>query len=73
MAFIRGKNKVAQNEKWKKKLWVFVYIKYGKYCSVSPGHFIKHKPLISEECYLGLTGYYSGISKKPMLNNPLIR
>ena len=25
-----GKNKVAQNEKWKKQLWVFVYIKNGK-------------------------------------------
>ena len=33
--------------------WVFVYcIKYGKFKSVSPGHFIKHKPLISEECAL---------------------
>ena len=40
------KNKVAQNEKWKKQLWVFVCIKYG----ISLGHFIKHKPLISEEC-----------------------
>ena len=38
MAFIRGKNKVARNEKWKKQLWVFVYnyIKYGKFWSVSP-------------------------------------
>ena len=25
------KNKVARNEKWKKQLWVFVYIKYGKF------------------------------------------
>ena len=25
-----GKNKVARNEKWKKQLWIFVYIKYGK-------------------------------------------
>ena len=24
-------------------------IKYGKFWSVSPGHFIKHKPFISEE------------------------
>ena len=39
-----------QNEKWKKQLWVFYIIKYGKFGSVSPGHFIKHKPLISEEC-----------------------
>ena len=45
-----GKNKVARNKEWKKQLWVFVYIKYGKFWSVSPGHFIKHKPLISEEC-----------------------
>ena len=28
--FMRGKNKVAQNEKRKKQLWVFAYIKYGK-------------------------------------------
>ena len=27
----QGKNKVAQNEKWKKQLWVFVYIKQGKF------------------------------------------
>ena len=33
----------------KSNFWVFVYIKYGKFESVSPGHFIKHKPLISEE------------------------
>ena len=25
------KNKVARNEKQKKQLWVFVYIKYGKF------------------------------------------
>ena len=31
MAFIREKNKVAQNEKRKKQLWVFAYIKYGKF------------------------------------------
>ena len=29
--FIGEKNKVAGNEKWKKELWVFVYIKYGKF------------------------------------------
>ena len=49
-AFIRRKNKVAWNEKWKKQLWVFVYIKYDKFWSISLGHFIKHEPLISEEC-----------------------
>ena len=36
--------------KWKKQLWVLVYIKYGKFCSVSLELFIKHKPLSSEEC-----------------------
>ena len=39
----------TQNEKLKKLLWVFVYIKYGKFGSVSQGHFTKHKHLISEE------------------------
>ena len=34
-AFIRGKNKVAWNEKWKKQLWVFVYIKYGISSSIN--------------------------------------
>ena len=29
MAFIKEKNKVAQKEKRKKQLLVFVYIKYG--------------------------------------------
>ena len=29
---------------------VFVFQKYGKYGNVSLKHFIKHKPLISEEC-----------------------
>ena len=47
-AFIRDKNKVAQNEKWKKTLG-FVFQKYGKFWSILLGHFIKHKPLISEE------------------------
>ena len=31
------------------KNWVFVFQKYGKFWSVSLGHFIKHKPLISNE------------------------
>ena len=35
--------------KWKKQLWVFVYMKYGKFWSILVGHFIKHKPLKSEE------------------------
>ena len=53
--FIRGKNKVARNEKWK-SMWVFEFQKYefqkyGIFWSISLGHFIKHKPLISEECY----------------------
>ena len=28
------KNKVAQNEKWKKNTWVFVFQKYGKFWSI---------------------------------------
>ena len=28
----------------------YTYTEYGKFRSVSPGHFIKHKPIISEEC-----------------------
>ena len=47
--FIRGKNKVVWNEKQKKQLWGFVYIKYGKFWSISLELFIKHKPLLSEE------------------------
>ena len=37
--------------KWKMKnsTWIFVFQKYGKFWSISQGHFIKHKPLISEE------------------------
>ena len=30
--------------------FLYTYIKYGKFWSISPGHFIKHKPLIYEEC-----------------------
>ena len=33
----------------KKQLWVFVFIKYGKFWSDSLEHYIEHKPLISEE------------------------
>ena len=44
--------KVARDEKGKKKnTWVFVFQKYGKLWIISIGHFIKHKPLISEEWY----------------------
>ena len=31
------------------QLWVFVYIKYGKFCSVSLEHFVEHKLFFSEE------------------------
>ena len=33
--------KVTRNEKWKKQLCVFVYIKYGKFGSVLPGSFLQ--------------------------------
>ena len=38
--------------KWKTKktTWVFLYIKYSKFWSVSLEYFIKCKPLVSEEC-----------------------
>ena len=36
-ALIRGKNKVARNEKWKKQLWGFVCLKYGKVLSSEIG------------------------------------
>ena len=41
-----------------------IYIKYGRFWSVLPGHFIKHKPLISEEylCTQFLMGYNSQLS-----------
>ena len=35
--------------KTKKTAWVFLYIKYSKFWSVSLEHFVQHKPLISEE------------------------
>ena len=41
-AFIRKKDKIARNEKWKKQLWV--------YKSVSLEHYIKHNSLFSEVC-----------------------
>ena len=45
----QGKNEIAGNETWKKQLWVFVYIKYGKCWSLLLELFINHKPLFSEE------------------------
>ena len=36
-----------------KSTWVFIFQKYGKFWSILLGHFIKHKPLISEEWYSG--------------------
>ena len=33
----------------KKELWIFYAIKYGKFCHILPGHFIKYKTLISEQ------------------------
>ena len=71
-AFLKEENKVAQNEKWKKKLiWVFVFQKYGKFWSISLGYFIKHKPLISEE-YTFLPskrpGTQSGSGNRPLAN-----
>ena len=49
------KNKVARNEKWKKQLWGFLYIKYSKFWSVLLEHFVEHKPLISEEWWCTTT------------------
>ena len=40
--------------KWKtiKTMWVFLYIKYSKFWSISLEHFVERKPLISEECII---------------------
>ena len=43
-----GKNIKLHEMKNKKTTWVFSYIKYGKFWSVSLEHFIKHKLPISE-------------------------
>ena len=45
------KNSVARNQKWNKKLCWFSYSKSmaTNIEAIEPGHFIKHKPLISEE------------------------
>ena len=45
--------KIIKKNKITKKnftTWIFVFQKYGKFWSVLQEHFIKHKPLISEEC-----------------------
>ena len=34
---------------WSMSTWVFLYIKYSKFWSVSLENFVEHKPLISEE------------------------
>ena len=49
-AFIRWKCKVARNEK--RFSWVFLYIKYSKFWSISLEHFVERKPFISEEWYV---------------------
>ena len=54
-----GKNKVAGIEKWEKQLLVFVYIKYGKFWSVSLKQKVEHKTLISEQWLLYATGIAS--------------
>ena len=34
----------------KKTTWVFLYIKYSQFWSISLEHFVERKPLFSEEC-----------------------
>ena len=46
------KSKVAHNEKQKKNIWVFLFQKYGKSCSISLDNFMRQKHLIFEECRL---------------------
>ena len=59
---------LGQNIKWhemeneKKTMWVFLHIKYVKFWSISPGHFIKHKPLISEEWSSSIVIYHTSIT-----------
>ena len=57
-AYIREKNKVVRNEKQKNQLCVFIYIKYGKFWSISLQLFIKQKHLFSEEYMLGFVSIY---------------
>ena len=49
--------------KWKtkKSIWIFLYIKYRKFWSVSLEHFIERKPLIYEECMRVLLWSYHNI------------
>ena len=50
-SIIRGKIKKYEMKNEKKiHTWVFVFQKYGQFWSILLGHFIKHKPLFSEEC-----------------------
>ena len=51
--------------KWKTKktTWVFWYIKYGKFWSISLEHFVERKPLIYEECTISLIVYLSITTK----------
>ena len=54
----QGKNKVVPNEKWKKQLWVFIYIKHSKFCSISLGQFIKHKLQIEQDFFFNFSTYF---------------
>ena len=45
-----GKSKVARNEKRKKLRWFSYSKNMANFEVFLLGHFIKHKPLISEEC-----------------------
>ena len=51
--FIREKYKVERKLKRKKLRGFSIFQKYGKFRSVSLGHFIKHESLISDE-WLGV-------------------
>ena len=39
-------------------MWVFIFQKYGKFGSILLGHFIKYKPLISEEWHVMSITFY---------------
>ena len=45
---------------------VFIFQKYGKFVSVSLGHFIKHKPLIFEECQSDNMRFYLFFAIQPL-------
>ena len=53
-AFIREKYNVTRHEKWKKQLWVFVYMKYGKFWSVSldTSNLISHPDFLKSDSIL---------------------